>query len=480
MLLQPIRTQAGGRTAQRRADEFSHIQFPTRRISLRVDLSDAIIPIAEVKRLLRNEISLIPQQLSAGYKFDGHGAKGYEEVDNFVKNGIPIFQLYSPLELKGGKSDFQRIEELARKYDYVENIVVIGNGGSVTSSKFFYRALGVIGGERKAYFLDTVDPIDIAYVKRNCKPENTLIIPVSKSGTTVSVLQTSMAFLQDGYPFVPITTRGKGTLYDIAVRMGVASDILEIPDGIGGRYSGRTPCGYFPARMMGLDIQQIDEGAREMYQRVGPTSPFDENPALQLAATLRALEIKNEIDTIFTPMYSHQLDEAATLIMQLMHESSAKLERGQTILCVTGPESQHHTNTRFLGGKRNMAGLFFVVKNRDVDVPISAPQQIENLTVSGTRLGDMKKLTYGQALEIEYLGTRGDARNRGIPTITVEINEITEKSVGELLAFFHYAFGVYPALLRNVNPFDQPDVEGSKEISRQLTQQVIQTGRLNP
>jgi glucose-6-phosphate isomerase len=49
----------------------------------------------------------------------------------------------------------------------------------------------------------------------------------------------------------------------------------------------------------------------------------------------------------------------------------------------------------------------------------------------------------------------------------MEIDKITEASFGEMLVFWQY-FAVYSAMLRNLNPFDQPEVEASKKISLEL------------
>jgi glucose-6-phosphate isomerase len=97
-------------------------------------------------------------------------------------------------------------------------------------------------------------------------------------------------------------------------------------------------------------------------------------------------------------------------------------------------------------------------------------------TVGEPQAGGLKTSTgvpLERALRFEYEGTRDTAAGEGIPNFTVELDGLSPREVGELLAFVQYAFGVYPALLRDVNPFDQPQVESSKQISRELREKYL-------
>ncbi|MDO8627393.1 MAG: glucose-6-phosphate isomerase, partial [Candidatus Diapherotrites archaeon] len=51
-----------------------------------------------------------------------------------------------------------------------------------------------------------------------------------------------------------------------------------------------------------------------------------------------------------------------------------------------------------------------------------------------------------------------------IPVISIAIDKVDEENIGELIGFFQW-LAIYSALLRDVNPFDQPQVENSKKIS---------------
>jgi glucose-6-phosphate isomerase len=76
--------------------------------------------------------------------------------------------------------------------------------------------------------------------------------------------------------------------------------------------------------------------------------------------------------------------------------------------------------------------------------------------ISGVRLSD--------AFRYESEGTIRDALDNKIPVGTLDLEKVNEETVAYLIAFWHY-MAVYSSWLRGVNPFDQPQVEKSKEIA---------------
>jgi len=85
----------------------------------------------------------------------------------------PEFVSYRP--------DFELIKKLAVKYQKYDNILIIGQGGSVSSLIGFYHAL-IESTDKKIYFLSTIDPDYVYELKHKLKSDNTLVIAISKSG----------------------------------------------------------------------------------------------------------------------------------------------------------------------------------------------------------------------------------------------------------------------------------------------------------
>ena len=97
----------------------------------------------------------------------------------------------------------------------------------------------------------------------------------------------------------------------------------------------------------------------------------------------------------------------------------------------------------------------------DITVPIPV-YLIEH--EKGRALFDINKIPLEKALDFEWQGTLEDARIKAIPLLHLAIADFSALEIGALLAFWQL-FAVYSSVLREVDPFDQPQVENSKNIS---------------
>lgn len=366
-----------------------------------------------------------------------------QDIENIKLPETPEFVRYVP--------DFELMEKLAKEYRQYKNILIIGHGGSITSFYGFYNAL-VESTNKKAYFLSTVDPDYIFELKKILKPENTLVIPISKSGETTTQIEALMQFAD--YPLLVIT--GKSSALRVVGEKLNAKIVMHPP--IGGRYTGLTEVALVPAALAGLDVKALYEGAKKFYHL------FDkDNLAWRAASVFYQLEQKGYVD-VFMPFYSHNLFPLSNLIVQLCHESFGKDGKGQTYFAHEAPESQHHTNQRFFGGTKNMAG-FFVSSDSVLHPTVNVfPPQVHSVQVKGHALFDVNKIPLEKSLEFELAGTMEDARISSIPLAHLSIAGYSAAEIGGLAAFWQL-YAVYSSVLRNVDPFNQPQVENSKVIS---------------
>ncbi|MBW2965430.1 hypothetical protein KY363_08285, partial [Candidatus Woesearchaeota archaeon] len=309
---------------------------------------------------------------------------------------VPDFEKYT--------EDIKALEQVMSKYTKYDNLIVIGNGGSNTSFKAFHTALVPMDDKKRMFILTTMEPDLINSLYKVFPKRTTLVMPISKSGTTIGLLESMFAF--NGYRMLPVTSPDEGALSVIAKKEGF--DMIPHPK-IGGRYSGVTASGYAPALFFGIDVQGIDNGAKSMYKQCAPTVPIEKNPALQLAAALYILDQKGYTE-IFCPIYSSRLLGFQTLITQLIHESCCKNGRGQTVLCAEAPESQHHTNQRFFGGKKNIVGVFLTVSSQDdMQSKVVVPDSVKKISVREGKVGDINGVPYAKSLSFEFQGTYQDA-----------------------------------------------------------------------
>jgi len=359
----------------------------------------------------------------------------------------PFFHDLSP--------DFKALQDLADKYMDKNHIVVVGNGGAVNSFLVLYRALYT--GDKQIEIVNSMEPDLINSVKKRHPVNDTIVIVSSTSGTNVGALEIMSQFGE--YERVVITADNDGALKKIAKSEKLP--ILFVPH-ITDRYLTSGACAYFPLILLGLDVHKIDHALHAAYEMY--TEP-DSDP-MKLSSMLFELENKGYTE-VFVPIYSHKLEAFSIYIMQLMHESVSKNGKSQSFLVVAAPESQHHSNQRFFGGRKNIAGLFIRSGQSDTTSKIEFNDDQLSISLRDGSVKDISGVALADAFQFESEGTLKDAINNKIPTGVLEIPKIDEANVAELIAFWHY-MAVYSSWLRNVDPFDQPQVEKSKEIAFEM------------
>ncbi len=355
----------------------------------------------------------------------------------------PAFLSYQP--------NFAKMETIAAKYTDTKQIIVIGHGGSITSFAGMYYALQE-SATKQAHIISTVDPDAITAVKKIASPVDTLVIAISKSGETTTQIEALMQFLD--YPLL-FVTGSMGPLMNIAEKLG--AEVVQHPP-IGGRYTGMTEVALLPALLCGLDVYGMFESAKAEYARYE-----QENDAYQAATILYQLEDQGTVD-VFMPVYDAHLFPLTNLIVQLCHESFGKAGKGQTYFAHEAPESQHHTNQRFFGGRKNIAGWFMSTEKPLQPIETRIPESIQSITMKDHTLGALNNIPLHTALEFEREGTIEDAQIHGLPVIDQRIEMRSPYEIGKLIAFWQL-YAVYASVLRQVDPFDQPQVENSKKIS---------------
>lgn len=362
----------------------------------------------------------------------------------------PEFALHRP--------PFGEIVDYRKKFRKLKNIVVIGNGGSVTSFQALHGALAEKSGKR-ATVLSTMEPFRVTRVKKENPRANTLVMPVSKSGNNTDMLEASLQFLD--YRMLAVT--GGGALGKIAGIKGIP--VIEHPD-IAGRFSGMTASALAPAGICGLPVKEMFRGARKCYRGCAPSVEFRANDAKKLAFALYGWE-RRGFTEIFMPVYSSRLSEFLPLAGQLVHETLGKKGKGLSLLAGEAPEAQHHTLQRVFGGRRNAGILFLREEKFREKMRLKVPREIRRVKLHHSFLKSLDGLPCEKSLEFDFLGVQKTAKGKGIPSAEIRVERVSAESVGSLLAFLQY-FAFYSALLRGVNAFNQPSVEKSKKTSFEM------------
>ena len=321
------------------------------------------------------------------------------------------------------------------------HLLLMGMGGSSLCPEVFRRSLGRIAGYPQLLVLDSTDPATVGKMERAVDLSRTLFIVASKSGTTIEPLMFYHYFFdkvarvcpEPGRNFIAITDPGS-RLERIAREKGFRRVFQNMSD-IGGRYSALSYFGMVPAALTGLDVKKILLRAASVSQDCAPEVSAAENPAARLAAALGQLarQGRDKMTLVIPP----PLDSLGLWIEQLIAESTGK--EGGGILPVAGEP---------LGAPDVYSDdrVFVYIRTED-----SADAQSEAAL---------------EALE-----------KAGHPVIGQVLPD--PLSLGGGFFLWEFATALVGALL-GINPFDQPNVQESKDNTRELLEVFRGKGQLPP
>ena len=177
------------------------------------------------------------------------------------------------------KSDiWQSVKRVAVQIKGCENFVVLGIGGSALGNIALQTVLNPYmynfdDGQRKGprmFVFDNVDPSQLASFLNwvGDKLDKTIFNVISKSGQTAETASQLMVISELLYKklgpngcknqIVATTDPKEGTLRKIADQDGYRC--LEVPDGVGGRWSVLSAVGLLSAAICGIDIDGLLAG----------------------------------------------------------------------------------------------------------------------------------------------------------------------------------------------------------------------------
>jgi len=378
------------------------------------------------------------------------------------------------------------VKALRNECDY---IVVLGIGGSAlgnialdTALRPFLPNPGDKQSNRPQLFVfDNVDPAQfgsfIDYIKPKLK--RTVFNVISKSGRTSETAAQFMIIREmlidvlgkAGYRkrVVATTDANSGTLRTIAKNDKLKT--LEVPDGVGGRFSVLSAVGLFSAAMCGINIGQLLAGARDMDARV-KTTRFMENPAAINAAINHHYYIHGKPISVMMP-YSYALKDMADWYRQLWAESLGKKMNlgkrevwvGPTPVKALGTTDQHSQVQLYREGPNDKLFTFLQVKHFDRDVQIGPAVDCapELNFLAGKKLSAL--------LNNEKRATEYALIESKRPCLTVLFDWVNAYTVGQFIYLYEVTTSL-TGVLFNINPYDQPAVELGKEATFALMDRV--------
>jgi transaldolase / glucose-6-phosphate isomerase len=324
--------------------------------------------------------------------------------------------------------------------DGIERAVHMGMGGSSLAPMVFARCLAPSGRGLTVIVLDTTDPTTVRRIADGSPLAKSLFIVASKSGTTTEARCFGDTFLarllehldgEAGRHMVAITDPGT-PLDDHAAEQGFRATFRNFPD-IGGRYSALSYFGLVPAALAGIDVGELLVRALRMVHACAGTVPASDSPGLRLGATLGELARRGR--NKLTLVVPARLSTFGTWLEQLLAESTGK--HGTGILPVAGE-------------------------------PLGTPT-----CYGDDRLFVRIRVAGEEEPEVE---TTLDALQRaGHPVVTLVLGD--DLDLAQEMVRWEIATAAAGAILE-INPFDQPNVQESKDNTRALLDSLDDDGKL--
>jgi transaldolase / glucose-6-phosphate isomerase len=316
--------------------------------------------------------------------------------------------------------------------------VLLGMGGSSLAAEVFVQCFGRGDGYLDLKVLDTTAPESILKVERSIDLQRTLFVVASKSGGTIEVLSLYKYFRSRmeslvgdtaGSHFVAITDPGT-SLGKLASESGFRRVFLN-PADIGGRFSALSYFGLVPAALIGVDLDRVLMRAAQAVEASIPEVPALENPGIWMGAicSLAALNSCDKLTLVLSP----PIASFGLWLEQLIAESTGK--EGKGILPIVGE-------------------------------PLGPPD------------------VYGKDRLFVYLRLDGDETHdqtvsaleqAGYPVVTQRVHNAYD--IGREMFRWEYSTAIAGALLR-INPFDQPNVQESKDITNRLLDVCKEEGKM--
>jgi glucose-6-phosphate isomerase len=364
-----------------------------------------------------------------------------------------------------------------------QHLLIVGIGGSALGPQFVSNALCQPDGTRdkmEPHFFDNTDPDGIARTLAGIGSglDKTLVVVISKSGGTPEtrngMLEAQSAYHEAGLHFgrhaVAIT--GAGSALDQVAENERWLARFPMWDWIGGRTSELSAVGLLPAALQGFDIDAMLAGAREM-DVVTRTPSVTENPAALLALMwFHATDGRGAKDMVILP-YKDRLELLTRYLQQLVMESLGKetdldghvVHQGLSVYGNKGSTDQHAYVQQLREGVPNFFATF-----------------IEVLEDGGSAIQVEEGVTSGDYLSGFLHGTRTALFENGRESLTLTIERVNARSIGQLIALYERAVGLY-AFLVNINAYHQPGVEAGKKAAKtilDLQTEVLEALRSQP
>ena len=364
--------------------------------------------------------------------------------------------------------DSEQIEDILQFAKSIKkrfkNFVVLGIGGSALGVKMLkYAFFDSINKKEKikTFVLDNIDGDYFVSLLNSLDLKKTAFNIITKSGTTCETITQMSIVLNllkkkkiNVQKNLFVTTSKGNSLYDYANNLGLKTFI--IPKDVGGRFSVLSPVGLVPASIMGIDIVQLLNGAKNVRENAKSSS----SNLAYISAHICSVALNNGLTNIVFMPYSQRLKLVSEYFAQLWAESLGKrynrqgreVFTGQTPIKALGVTDQHSQLQLYSEGRNDKLFVFLKVKSSSFDITAS-----DNIPF----MLEIKNISLSKLLNNEFDSTRLSLAKLDRPSFAVFLDSVDEFNMGELI-FYLQTMTAFMGEMLNINAYDQNGVEQSK------------------
>ena len=240
---------------------------------------------------------------------------------------------------------------------------------------------------------------------------------------------------------------------------------FDIPKNVGGRFSVFSNVGLLPLAIVGIDIKELLNGAKEVKDSFFNQKEYYKE-IFEKARFLVENKKRFNINVVFS--YSSSLEGFNKWYVQLWGESLGKLNINQTKQSLTpigliGPVDQHSFLQLIVEGNRNKTVTFIKVEDYE-----------DETIIPSNSLDGFDDLSYINNLKFEDLiQAQADATIQAIsdlkdiPYDVITLAKVNERSIAKLMFTFQLLTSVVGKFVQ-INTYDQPGVEAGKIILKNM------------
>jgi len=423
----------------------------------------------------RSNLEVLPKKQGLSYKAL---KKEQRHIEPFLASFKKRRQGF--VKVVDDQGTLRKVRAFAKKKEGVyEDIVVLGIGGSSLGAIAAQQALTHYYDRERAKregpklrVIDNIDPMMIRDVFEVINLKKTLFVVISKSGGTPETLAQYLvarkeledAKLKVKDHMVFVTDPKKGLLRKVGTTDKIT--MFDIPKNVGGRFSVMSTVGLVPLALIGVDVKSLLAGAASMRDRMMSTA-FEENLPFQLAAMqFHMAKAKRPMHVLWP--YANKLRAFGDWYRQLLAESIGKAvnEKGKTVhvgitpIVALGATDQHSQSQLYNEGPDDKFFMFLEVDDMGEELLVPSLHEDKSLKY-------LNEVSLEILLKTERLGTATSLTENGRPNISINIEQLDEFTLGELFMLFMGATAFLGEYYK-INAFNQPGVERSKVITKEL------------